>query len=80
MKNLDSIISLRQPKLFISMHAEEKLVKEFHINCEAFPGIVFKVRAETLEKAVRKLMSEFRAAIAELQKNKGQTNHNQQTA
>jgi hypothetical protein len=62
------------------MHAEEKLVKEFHINCEAFPGIVFKVRAETLEKAVRKLMSEFRAAIAELQKNKGQTNHNQQTA
>jgi hypothetical protein len=54
------------------MIAEEKLVKEFHITVEAMPGIVFKVRAESVEKAVKKLMAEMRAAMSELQKSKGQ--------
>lgn len=60
------------------MFAEEKLVKEFHISCDALPAVTFKVRAETQEKAVRKLMSDLRAAVAELQKHKGQ-NKNQST-
>jgi hypothetical protein len=34
------------------------------------PGVVFKVRAENVEQAVKKLMTEMRAAMAELQKQK----------
>jgi hypothetical protein len=62
------------------MIAEQKLVTEYHITCEAMPGIVFKVRAENIEKAVKKLMAEMRAAMAELQKQKGQNRPNQTTA
>jgi hypothetical protein len=64
------------------MHAEEKLVKEYWFTNEPFPGVIFKVRADAHEKAVRKLISDLRAAIAEMQKHKGQTikNQNQPTA
>ena len=54
------------------MQAEEKLVKEYHIKVAAIPGVVFKVPAESLEKAVKILMTQMRAAISELQKSKGQ--------
>jgi hypothetical protein len=47
------------------MIAEEKLVMGYHITCEAMPGIVFKARAESVENAVKKLMTEMRAAMAE---------------
>jgi hypothetical protein len=59
------------------MHAEEKLVKEFHITCGAMPKLVFIVRADSPEKAAKKLTTDLRAAIAELQKTKGQNKINQ---
>jgi hypothetical protein len=37
------------------------------------------VRAETPEKAAKKLITELRAVIAELQKHQGQKKQNQQT-
>jgi hypothetical protein len=62
------------------MHAEEKLVKEFHVVCESVPGHAFKVQADSPERVIRKLISDLRAAIAELQKHKGQAQKNQATA
>jgi hypothetical protein len=56
------------------MQAEQRQFTEYHITVEAMPGIVFKVCAESVEKAVKKLMAEIRAVLAELQKSKGQTN------
>jgi hypothetical protein len=56
------------------MQAEQRQFTEYHITLEAMPGTVFKVRAESVEKAVKKLMAEIRAVLAELQKSKGQTN------
>ena len=52
------------------MIAEEKLVKEFHVTCEAMPKQRFVVRAETPEKAARKLIADLRAVIAELSAHK----------
>ena len=48
------------------MHIEPKQVTEFHIKLDSLPGKVFTVRAETPEKAAKKLAAEFRAAIVEL--------------
>ena len=59
------------------MIIEEKLVKEFHITAV---GVTFKVRAETREQAARKLITDLRAAIAELQKHKGQNKNQLPTA
>jgi hypothetical protein len=61
------------------MLAEEKLVKEFHITCETMPKQKFVVRADSPEKAMKRLVSELRAVIAELQRNKGQNKLNQPT-
>jgi hypothetical protein len=54
------------------MIAEPKQVTEYHITCEALPKQKFVVRADSPEKAVRKLIAELRSAIAELHKQKGQ--------
>ena len=62
------------------MIAEEKLVKEFHIEIGYLPGYIFKVRAESEEQAVKRLTAQFRAAIAELQKHKGQNKNQTPTA
>jgi len=62
-----------------NMIAEEKLVKEYHVSIEALPGMTFKVRADNYEKAIKTLIGELRAAIAELQKHKGQNKPNQST-
>ena len=59
------------------MIATEKLVKEFHITCDAMPKQTFVIRADSLEKAAKKLTTDLRAAIAELQKTKGQNKINQ---
>ena len=48
------------------MHIEPRQVTEQHLRLDSFPGKVFVVRAETPEKAAKKLIAEFRAAIAEL--------------
>ena len=55
------------------MITREKTVTEFEIVSAAMPHHVFTVRAENAEKAHRKLASELKAVIAELQqhKNKG---------
>ena len=59
------------------MLAEAKQVTEFHITCEAMPKQKFVVRAETPEKAAKKLISDLRAVIAELQEQKGQEKQKQ---
>jgi hypothetical protein len=45
------------------MIAEARQVTEFHITCEAMPKQKFVVRADSMEKAVKKLITELRAAI-----------------
>lgn len=61
------------------MIVEPKQVTEYHITTDAMPKQKFVVRADSPEKAVKKLVSELRAAIVELQKSKGQNKPNQQT-
>jgi len=61
------------------MIAEAKQVTEYHITCEALPKVKFVVRADSPEKAAKKLITELRAAIAELQKQKGQEKEKPQT-
>jgi hypothetical protein len=56
-----------------AMHAEERLVKEFEIEIAYLPGHAFKVRADSEEQALKRLIAQFRGSIAELQKHKGQT-------
>ncbi len=55
--------------------SKERSVKEFEIVSEKMPHHTFVVRAETLEKAHRKLAAELKAVQAELQSHKkGQEN------
>jgi len=48
------------------MITREKTVREFEIVSEAMPHHTFTVRAETVEKAHRKLATELRAVVAEI--------------
>jgi hypothetical protein len=57
------------------MIATEKTVREFELVSETRPHLTFTVRADTPEKAARKLIADLRAVIVELQETKGQ-NHN----
>jgi hypothetical protein len=50
------------------MLIESKQVTEFHITTDALPKQKLVVRAHSHEKAVKKLTTELRAAIVELQK------------
>ena len=50
------------------MSCPEKCKRKFKV--EALPKVKFVVRAETPEKAAKRLIGELRAAIAELQKEK----------
>jgi hypothetical protein len=63
------------------MIAEPKQVTEWHFapdSCfDILRGHTFKVRAETPEQAARRLITELRDAIADLQKIKGQNKINQ---
>jgi hypothetical protein len=62
------------------MNVQETQVKEFRISFESLPGTVFKIHAETQDKALKKLLANFRAITAEVQSHKGQTKTNQPTA
>ena len=48
------------------MITHEETVREFEIVSEAMPHHTFTVRAETVEKAHRKLATELRAVVAEI--------------
>lgn len=63
------------------MITREHSVKELHFTFDRFPHLVFKVQAETPEKAAKKLIADLKASVVEVSEHqKGQQNKPTQQA